>query len=201
MLFRKLVTCCGLLFAFLGSQNTAKADVVLTLLEVGPNVVLSGGGTLNLSAMTFVAPSVLSSLNWPALGILSSASPSASLGDAYQYVPGFIGPPNYGPGLNRDMDVATGASIGFGRPFNLLLVPVGYASGAPLSVSSTFQNATLASIGATPGTYVWTWGSGVTAGSLTLHVGPVAVPEPSAGMLILGCTGLAFLTRRIRRSH
>jgi plastocyanin len=40
-----------------------------------------------------------------------------------------------------------------------LFVQHNYVSGAALSDSMTFNNATLATLGVTPGTYVWTWGT------------------------------------------
>jgi hypothetical protein len=43
----------------------------------------------------------------------------------------------------------------------------------------------------TPGTYVWTWGSGANADSFTLDIEATAVPEPS-GLLLFG-GGLAAL--------
>jgi hypothetical protein len=50
---------------------------------------------------------------------------------------------------------------------------------------------TLASLGLTPGTYVYTWGTGVDADSLTVNV--EAVPEPAIwAMMLLGFAGFAF---------
>jgi hypothetical protein len=56
-------------------------------------------------------------------------------------------------------------------PDGQLIVPFDYVSGDPLSASSTYVGATIASLGMTPGEYVWTWGSGDTADSFTLNVG------------------------------
>ena len=52
-----------------------------------------------------------------------------------------------------------------------LFVPQGYVSGAALSDSMTFNNATFASLGVTPGTYVWTWGTGLPNQNFTLMIG------------------------------
>jgi hypothetical protein len=55
-----------------------------------------------------------------------------------------------------------------------------------------YAGATFASLGVTPGTYVWAWGSAATADSLTLQIGPAAVPEPvSLSLLAVGVAGLA----------
>jgi hypothetical protein len=85
--------------------------------------------------------------------------------------------------------------------FTFLLVPQGYASGAALSDSMTFNNATFASLGVTPGTYVWTWGDGANQ-NFTLQIGLVGVPGvPDGGSTVslLGCAllGLAALRRKL----
>jgi hypothetical protein len=85
--------------------------------------------------------------------------------------------------------------------FTFLLVPQGYASGAALSDSMTFNNATFASLGVTPGTYVWTWGDGANQ-NFTLQIGSVGVPGvPDGGSTVslLGCAllGLAALRRKL----
>jgi hypothetical protein len=82
-----------------------------------------------------------------------------------------------------------------------LLVPQGYMSGAALSDSMTFNNATFASLGVTPGTYVWSWGTGVNQ-NFTLQIGSVGVPGvPDGGSTVslFGCAllGLAALRRKL----
>jgi hypothetical protein len=81
----------------------------------------------------------------------------------------------------------------------LLDVPRGYVSGSPLMDTSTYDDATFASLGVTPGTFVWTWGSGANAGSFTLHAGAAAVPEPATlGLMVLGLLGAGFAGRKRR---
>ena len=75
-----------------------------------------------------------------------------------------------------------------------------YVSGSALSDTSTYANQTFASLGATPGTDEWTWGTGAHADSFTLEVGPVAaVPEPaSLSLLVMGLAGLGMVLRTRR---
>ena len=86
--------------------------------------------------------------------------------------------------------------------FTFLLVPQGYASGAALSDSMTFNNATFASLFLTPGTYVWTWGTGLANQNFTLQIGSVGVPGvPDGGstvsLLGFALFGLAVLRRKL----
>jgi hypothetical protein len=71
-------------------------------------------------------------------------------------------------------------------------VPSGYVSGTSLSDTSTYDGATFASLGVTPGVYKWTWGSGTNADSFKLDI--VAVPEPSTWIMMLaGFAGLGLV--------
>jgi hypothetical protein len=83
-----------------------------------------------------------------------------------------------------------------------VIVGSSYVSGAPLGTSTdTWDNATFSSLGLTPGTYKWAWGSAANADadSFTVHIG-TTVPEPSTrAMMALGfglLGGAGFWTRR-----
>ena len=64
----------------------------------------------------------------------------------------------------------------------------------------TFNNATLASLGVMPGTYVWTWGAGENQ-NFTLLIGPGCPGCPDGGstvsLLGFGLLGLAALRREL----
>ena len=73
-------------------------------------------------------------------------------------------------------------------------------SGTLLSGSSTYVGQTFASLGLTPGTYLYSWGSGSTADSLTVQIGPAAIPEPGTWMMImLGFAALGVAGSRAAR--
>jgi hypothetical protein len=84
-----------------------------------------------------------------------------------------------------------------------LIVPAGYISGNPLSDSATYDGATLASLGLTPGTYTWTWldSSGLnTAGSFEIDVLAPTTPLPAAlPLFATGIGGLGLLGWRRKR--
>ena len=57
----------------------------------------------------------------------------------------------------------------------VLSVPRGYVSGTALSDMATYSGKTFATLGVTPGTYVWTWGSGANQ-NFTLQILPEILP-------------------------
>jgi hypothetical protein len=76
-------------------------------------------------------------------------------------------------------------------------VPAGYVSDTALSDTATYNGATFATLGVTPGTYKWTWGTGAANQNFTLQI---AVPEPSTwAMMLAGFAGLALAGYRSRR--
>ena len=74
-------------------------------------------------------------------------------------------------------------------------MPEGYVSGTSISGNATWLGQTLASLGATPGTYVYTSNSD----SVTINIGGV-VPEPASwAMMLLGFGAIGFAMRRGRK--
>ena len=67
--------------------------------------------------------------------------------------------------------------VGVFAAAGLLEVPQGYVSGDIPTDSMTFNNATLASLGVTPGTYIWSWGTGLPNQNFTLIIEEAGVPD------------------------
>ena len=186
--------------AFLAVATASHAAIVIQFDQVGANVVETGSGSANLAALTFAGNSLTGSGITPNVGDIALGAGVVSV-DKYT---GISGPSNFGTGGGIIASSGTGSEFGLrGSGAAFLKVPAGYVSGTALSGSNTFSGQTFASLGILAGTYAWTWGTGATADSLTVQVGPAAaaVPEPGsalAGMLALGVclSGLAGRSRR-----
>jgi hypothetical protein len=134
----------------------AQAGYIVTLQEVGGNVVATGSGPIDLTGLTLLAPIVNASA-----GIFPS-SPSIGTGPVGANVfgalyAGVVGPTSFGSGGFQN------ASSGSGNPVGIeafqgvnLQVPSNYSSGSLLSDTSTYLNQSFLSLGVTPGTYEWT---------------------------------------------
>ena len=65
-----------------------------------------------------------------------------------------------------------------------------------MSETSTYLNTTFATLGLTPGEYVYRWGTGEHADSFTIVIG-APVPEPSTWvMTLIGFGGLGYAAMR-----
>ena len=92
----------------------------------------------------------------PSETIVTGTTDSANV----TFFSGFSGPTSFGSGNGDIASSGSGDLVGIVGLFGQLSVPDGYVSGAALLSSATWNNATFASLGVTPGTYVWTWGTG-----------------------------------------
>lgn len=171
--------------------SVTKAGVVITIQEVGGDVVVNGTGMLDLTGAGTAADVSRIGVIQPIGSLLIIGPPSAGAADEYT---GLTGPANFGSGTGRGPDSFSGDLIEIDLGPNVFAVPDGYVSNAPLSGMMTFNGASFASLGIDQGSYVWTILSGDT---ITVN----AVPEPSSiALLSVIGVGAAFqLIRRRRR--
>jgi hypothetical protein len=202
---RRVMFAAVMLGLMAGATGRAHAGIIMTLSETGGNVVLSGSGTANLAGLTFNNQNQIFSTVVPN-GSAFATGPAGPVGpvDEYRTV---TGPTSFGQGGFTAATSGTGDRFGIDElVFNqvltlVLIVPRNYASGSTLNGSGTYVGSTFASLGATPGTYLYTWGTGANADSLTLQIGTAAVPEPSS-LALCGIAGAIGLTvARVRRKR
>lgn len=169
--------------------GSAPGAVLITARQVGSDVVLTGGGSINTTGLTLVS----NTPSWVTPS-LDTQSVRAETGQATSYT-GFSGPSAVGSGgVSAFSSSTTGQPFGITQFNGRLFVPRDYVSGTPLLGTPTYSNRTLASFGLVDGTYTYTWGSGANADSLVIDI---AVPEPATLSLLVGSAALA-LRRRSR---
>jgi hypothetical protein len=187
--------------------STASAGLNVHVYQNGPDVQMEATGSLDLTGMVKEVFTVNSSPYVRPSFPLNEPFPSFGFGvpsevDLYFDNKLIDGPDSFGPGMSTHADSSTGNPFsllysgydiepGTGVPsYSQIFVPVGY-NGGDLSGAATFTNESFASLGLTPGTYVWSWPTD----DITLHIGASAVPEPSAIMLMSSVCILAALSR------
>ena len=174
----------------------ARATVIVNANEIGGDVVFAGGGTFNLTDLTsFGGSSINAGIDPSIPQAFFGANPGTNLPiDLYGNI---VSPGPFGPGGAAFPTLGSGDRFGV-NPFRLI-VPAGYTSGSMLNASNTYTGATFASLGVTPGTYIWSWGSGVNADSFTLNIVGTSNGVPESGStalsMLLGLGALALLVR------
>ena len=175
--------------------SSARAAFIVTMQQVGSNVVATGSGSINTASLTDVSGASVAGRVWPDFPVgsyLQLGSPSAT-GISGQLYTSISGPSTFGTGGETYATSGSGDLVGVTANYGLFL-PLMYPSGAALSDTDTWSGATLSGLGVTPGNYTWNWGTGPTADSFTLDV-VAPVPEP-ASLGLLGIGALALLGRR-----
>jgi PEP-CTERM motif len=174
------------------SVLSARAGYVVDLTQQGSNVVATGSGAIDLTGLTVFMKGVAAPTHVdPIDGVIFTGGPArAGIFDIYR---NFSGPGDFGSGSSTFASSGSGDFVGIVSGSGLLNVPAGYLSDSPLSDSATYDSQTFSSLGATPGTYKWTWGSGANQ-NFTLVIGAGAIPEPATwAMMLLGFAGLGFM--------
>ena len=149
-----------------GTGGTGDFNVTIT--QVGNDVVWSGSGSFNLTALTSAGPgSIVGGYN--SGQAVWAIGPNTSV-DTYSGTityPFTFGTSALGVTSN------TGSTFGIlpGGSGRLLYVPSGYVSNTNISGTSTYANTTIAGAGLTPGTYTWSWGSAPNTSTLVMVIG------------------------------
>jgi hypothetical protein len=186
---RLAVSASALLALLPVSSNAA---IMIDVAQVGPDVIATASGSVNVSALTNPFAFQVSASVFPSQGVLVVGSISTTSVTWYQ---GATGPSSMGSGGS-----AVNASSGAGQSIGVLggssiLLPTSLTP--TLSGSATFAGTTLSQLGLSVGTYTWTWGSGLNADSLTISV----VPEPHQYAAVAGLclVGVGLWRRHARR--
>lgn len=195
----KLSPMLGIL-VYLATTCSSPASVVINAQPVGDDVVFTGSGTLNLAGLTLAGTGGIALAGFrddlfppilrmrPSSGLTTYVGPTLVAPAGFSDLEGIFAQPTFSSGQ------VFGAEYWFSAPG--ISVPDGYSSGQFLSASMTYSHQSFNSLQLNPGTYVWHWGSGVNADSMSLNI----VPEPSSAFIIgMGSMVLTVLRYTKRR--
>ncbi len=181
--------------------SISRAEFIITIAQEGADVVASYSGSINTAGLSFIGPAEEGYEGIEPYGALFGTATGT-----FTFWTGITGPSSIGvTNVWEASSVATGDVVFFDGSAGQIGFSEGYISGTTITGTMTWDNATIGSLGLTPGTCTWTWGSGADADSLVVDIEapapPSAVPEPST-LTLLGTaavTGLGFFGWRRRK--
>jgi hypothetical protein len=190
-----------------GTLYPAYAGVIINVVESDGDVVATATGSIDVSSLTLVSStSGGGHLIWgdyPGGSAFITGHSNNVVGSVYAITgpspSNFITSTGY-----TQASYGSGLVIGVLGGNRLYIANGAYVSGDPITSSATWENKTFEDLGLQVGSYIFSWGSGETADTLTINVlmsdSPAPVPEPTTTALFsVGGLGL-LLIRRLRRA-
>jgi len=150
----------------------------ISINEVNADVVITLNGSVNLAGLTLngnettASPGIFS-------GNTIRVAPASTNVDRYEFIDG-LATGAFGSNTSN-IYVGSFTSTDYISLLNLstttgvLQIPSTYISGDPLSNSMTFTGQSFFTMGLNTGSYVYSWGAGATADSITVTIGPPVV--------------------------
>lgn len=183
------------------SAATSFASVTVTIQESGADVVAEATGSIVLPACISTASiSVTGTMDFVASGNFAYVT---GQGSSEGCTIGFtVAQPLHSAPISAAADSNTGAPVGvdFSAGGPVLIVPPSYASGTPISATSTWVNRTLGDLDLTPGTYVFDFGSDTITYNVVGAAAAAAVPIDNPVTVVLLMFGLIVVAFRMLRT-
>lgn len=185
---------CTVIASLLIIVPATQAGFIATLEQVGPNVVETGSGAVDLSGLSFTSTHHAAAGMVPDIGVIVTGPSVFVAIDEYT---GFSGPTTFGSGSETDAKSGSGDSVGIAVTLGIFSVPAGYVSDTALSNSFTYDSTNFTMLGVTPGTFKWTWGTGPNQ-NFTLKIGTATAPDSGStfGLLFVSLVTL-LVSRRL----
>jgi hypothetical protein len=196
---KQIASAVALGTALLTGLSSAEAGYVVTLQEIGSDVVATGSGPIDLTGLSSLTTGSAGARVIPSIGQIITGPPNTGFNPIDRYT-GFSGPTSIGSGGVTFADSGSGDLVGITGSLSILILQLGYVSGDPLSDTTTYTGKDFTTLGVTPGTYIWTWGTGVNQ-NFTLIIGATAVPEPASAALLGAALAGLLLSGAIRRTR
>lgn len=190
-IFKKTAAYAVAVGAVLASTQ-AFAVYTVNINQVGPDVVATGSGTLNVSGL---GAGTTGGLTTSVKGYVNPSSPTFGLhADGSIPARSWAGAvSNSGPlgsGVLKFADTGTGDLVQVSTGGNLMLATT-YVSGAALNSSETWNAATFTTLGLTPGTYTFSFGAAPNADNIIVNV--IAAPVTATNVPTLTQYALLLL--------
>jgi hypothetical protein len=198
----RTVILAGIFSSTMISALPSQAIIYLQVQQLGNDVVVTGSGKANLTALTFFDDS--STFQNVLTDVQVFAGPSPFNSGAVDLYNGVISGPtsiSSNPLLveEPDPDASTGDLFGIIADLYRVVLPKGYASNNDLTGVSVFRNISISQLGLVSGQ--WTWGNtnDGTFDSINVDVVPAPLPIFASPLILSASRKLRQLSSRLKQ--